>query len=227
MTAPGPAPFLPGLALVAATTDAINFLGLGRVFTANMTGNTVLLGVGVASGDHTAALRSATALGGFLLGTAVGAAIGGQGRSFATALGVELGVIIAWYAWWAAAGSAPRYGYVALSGVAMGIQSGAVTRLRVPGVSTTFITGTMTSFSVQLVDRLLRRRPAPPGSTQPLRAVVLPCYVAGAFAGGYAFHFLGSGAVIVPLGVLAVLTAAAFLFPPARQEEEAGATATA
>ncbi|MGB8995910.1 MAG: DUF1275 family protein, partial [Pseudonocardiaceae bacterium] len=43
---------------------------------ANMTGNTVLLGVGLATGDMPEATRSATALGAFLLGAAaIGAAV--------------------------------------------------------------------------------------------------------------------------------------------------------
>ncbi|HMC05510.1 MAG TPA: YoaK family protein, partial [Actinomycetota bacterium] len=60
-----------GLTLVAGCTDAISYLGLGRVFTANMTGNTVLLGVAVAQRDAGAAARSAAALGGFVLGAIV------------------------------------------------------------------------------------------------------------------------------------------------------------
>lgn len=39
-----------GLALAAGGVDAATYLGLGRAFPANMTGNTVLLGVAVARG---------------------------------------------------------------------------------------------------------------------------------------------------------------------------------
>ncbi len=39
---------VPALAVVAAATDALSYLGLGKVFPANMTGNTVLLGIGIA-----------------------------------------------------------------------------------------------------------------------------------------------------------------------------------
>ena len=42
---------LAGLTLVAAVTDGISYLGLDRVFPVNMTGNTVLLGLGIASYD--------------------------------------------------------------------------------------------------------------------------------------------------------------------------------
>ena len=39
------------LTLVAASVDAISYLGLGHVFTAMMTGNTVLLGLALAQGE--------------------------------------------------------------------------------------------------------------------------------------------------------------------------------
>lgn len=55
---------VPALAVVAAATDALSYLGLGKVFPANMTGNTVLLGIGIAEGDWGAALHSVCALGG-------------------------------------------------------------------------------------------------------------------------------------------------------------------
>ena len=53
--------------------DALSYLALGRVFTANMTGNTVLLGVALVQGEADAAGRAGLALGGFLAGGAIGA----------------------------------------------------------------------------------------------------------------------------------------------------------
>src|SRR5947209_16445519 len=63
------------LAWVAGSVDAISYLGLGHVFTANMTGNTVLLGLALGQREGLAILRSLTALGGFVVGLAVGAVI--------------------------------------------------------------------------------------------------------------------------------------------------------
>lgn len=40
-----------GLTWSAGFLDAISFLGLGNVFTANMTGNTILLGIALGRGD--------------------------------------------------------------------------------------------------------------------------------------------------------------------------------
>ena len=63
------------LTLVAASVDAISYLGLGHVFTAMMTGNTVLLGLALAQGEVLAALRSILALMGFSVGVFIGAMI--------------------------------------------------------------------------------------------------------------------------------------------------------
>ena len=61
------------LAFAAGYIDAVSYLGLSRVFTANMTGNTVLLGIALAQLDGDAAARSGLALAGFLAGAAAGA----------------------------------------------------------------------------------------------------------------------------------------------------------
>src|SRR3989449_11780262 len=60
------------LTWAAGSVDAISYLGLGHVFTAMMTGNTVLLGLAIGQGQVLAALRSVIALAGFCLGAAVG-----------------------------------------------------------------------------------------------------------------------------------------------------------
>lgn len=57
--------------LLAATSgyiDAVNYLHLGHVFTSNMTGNTVLLGIALGQAQWLAALRSGVALVGYLCG---------------------------------------------------------------------------------------------------------------------------------------------------------------
>ena len=55
--------------------DRIGYLGLGHVFTANMTGNTVLLGLHLAQEQGAAAVRSLIALLGFGVGLVIGALI--------------------------------------------------------------------------------------------------------------------------------------------------------
>src|SRR5215472_17359301 len=63
------------LTWAAGNIDAISFLDRGHVFTANMTGNTVLLGLHLAQEQGAAALRSFMAFFGFGIGLAIGALI--------------------------------------------------------------------------------------------------------------------------------------------------------
>jgi uncharacterized membrane protein YoaK (UPF0700 family) len=225
-----------GLTLVAGCTDAISYLGLGRVFTANMTGNTVLLGVAVAQRDAGAAGRSASALGGFVVGaTLVGLVSPRTGglRSVTTALVGEATLLAGLLGWWLVAGSEPtgawRDGLIAVAGTAMGVQSAAVAGLGVPGVTTTYITGTWTGITAG-VATWLRRRPLvrrdrtgavsqPAGESGPkgrgLQVAVVLVYLGGAIASGFASDAWGAAAAAVPLGILACVLLVTAL-PPER-----------
>src|SRR2546425_7365791 len=67
---------LPLLLLVLTVTtgliDAVSVLGLGRVFTANMTGNVVFLGFALARVPGFSAVRSLAPLAAFLAGAVIG-----------------------------------------------------------------------------------------------------------------------------------------------------------
>src|SRR5947208_8212935 len=66
------------MALTFATglIDAVSFLGLGHVFTANMTGNVVFLGFAIAGAPGLSVARSLTSLFAFLIGATAGGRIG-------------------------------------------------------------------------------------------------------------------------------------------------------
>src|SRR5262249_47514426 len=150
------------LTWVAGSVDAISYLGLGHVFTANMTGNTVLLGLALGQRQGLAALRSMIALAGFAGGAAMGALIVGGGPKqegwppgVTRAVLVEGVILVIFTITWhipAGAQSARLICVlIALSSLAMGIQSTAIRHLNVPGVATTYITGTLTSMVAGLV----------------------------------------------------------------------------
>src|SRR5256712_7401471 len=89
---------LPLLLLVLTVTtgliDAVSVLGLGRVFTANMTGNVVFLGFALARVPGFSAVRSLAALAAFLAGAVIGGRLGirldgSRGRWLATVAAVE------------------------------------------------------------------------------------------------------------------------------------------
>jgi uncharacterized membrane protein YoaK (UPF0700 family) len=76
--------------------DAVSYLGLGRVFTANMTGNVVLLGFGIAGSAGLPVIGPLVSLGAFLAGSVVGgvlAATSGDRHAdhVARALAIETG----------------------------------------------------------------------------------------------------------------------------------------
>src|SRR6476646_5578851 len=66
------------LALMLALTfstgiiDAVGYLGLDRVFTGNMTGNVVILGMGLAGADDLPVVGPAVALASFMAGAVIG-----------------------------------------------------------------------------------------------------------------------------------------------------------
>jgi uncharacterized membrane protein YoaK (UPF0700 family) len=71
---------LMALTLAAGYLDAIGYLVLGGVFTANMTGNTVLLGLHLSQEQGAAVLRSVVALAGFGAGLLLGALVAERRR---------------------------------------------------------------------------------------------------------------------------------------------------
>jgi uncharacterized membrane protein YoaK (UPF0700 family) len=159
----------------AGSVDAIVYLR-GHVFTANMTGNSVLLGLYIGEGRGPAAASSLVALASFIVGVLLGALLAGEGgdrvKTF-TAVRREVFVEAAILAAFTATCFAPRSTSVgssllliiSTSGVAMGMQSAAVKRLSLPGIATTYITGTITSLFSGLVHYLRIQNPGgTPGS---------------------------------------------------------------
>ena len=63
---------LAALTVVSGFVDAVSFLGLGHVFTANMTGNVVLIGFAAAGAPGFSMAASLSALGAFLAGAVAG-----------------------------------------------------------------------------------------------------------------------------------------------------------
>ena len=145
---------LGALSLAAGLVDATSYLGLGHVFTANMTGNVVFLAFALAGTAGFSVTSSLLALVGFL----VGAVSGGRfvpprpasGRARA-AFGTQAGLLAVVVVLSALASRHPehtaRYLLVFLLGTAMGLQNAAVRRLAIPDTSTTVVTSTLASLA--------------------------------------------------------------------------------
>jgi|SRR6185437_7469527 len=149
------------LAVSAGSADGWSYFGIGHAFVANITGNTVLLGVDVfGPGDDV--LHPTIAIGCYAAGVILAALLTRnveEGKSWPRAVSamllIESFLLIGAEVTWALflRDSGPRIGLGAqgrkwlLGGVAfaVGMQSGAMVQLRIPGVVTSYITGTWTS----------------------------------------------------------------------------------
>ena len=153
------------LTLVTGSIDAIGFTRLGGVFTSVMTGNMVLLGVAAGKGTTSLAIHTGIAFVGYVAGSVIGARVAGHAvandhfwpRSILRALFLELLVLFVFAAWWELVSAAPigteEYAMLSVNAVALGIQSAAVLRFGISGLSTTYLTGTLTQFIASFAKR--------------------------------------------------------------------------
>lgn len=159
------------LTWAAGNIDAIGYLGLGRVFTANMTGNTVLLGLHLGQEQGGAALLALVALLGFGVGLVMGALIverirgtGAWPTAVTWALALEAAMLAAFAVGTYLTASLREVhqtqALITVSAIAMGIQSAAVRRLNVPGIATTYVTGTLTTAVTSLIAGSRAAKPA-------------------------------------------------------------------
>jgi len=136
--------------------DAVSYLGLGHVFTANMTGNVVFLAFAVAGAPGLSIPRSAVSLGAFLAGAVAGGRLaarlgsGPRHRWVAMAFAVEAGLLLC-AAVAAAAGTRAAllavYAVVVLTALAMGVRNATVRKIALPDLTTTVLTLTLTGLA--------------------------------------------------------------------------------
>jgi uncharacterized membrane protein YoaK (UPF0700 family) len=137
--------------------DAVGYLGLDRVFTANMTGNVVILGMALMGGDALPVLGPVVALGGFMAGALVSGRTLRSSKSGWThrtsGLLAAVGTVLAVVAVALLTGVTPRNNEpltVAITGtlaIAMGVQAGTARHLNVRDVSTVVVTSTITGMA--------------------------------------------------------------------------------
>jgi uncharacterized membrane protein YoaK (UPF0700 family) len=141
------------LTLVTGVVDATSYLSLGHVFVANMTGNVVFLGFGIAGAGGISVWASLSALGFFLAGGVVGARVASalaEEREQLLRIAVAIQAILVASALVVAVitgdnfGASARYSLIALLASGMGIQNAAARKLAVPDLTTTVLTLTLT-----------------------------------------------------------------------------------
>lgn len=139
-----------GLTAVAGMVDAVSYLGLGRTFVGNMTGNLVFLGFGLAGSTAVSVTASLISLGAFLAGVVLATRTVRQRRTvrrrrwLAGAVTVELACTCV--AALLAVGQHPdapgdrRLLVVAALALGLGVRSAVVRVVAYPGLPTTVLT---------------------------------------------------------------------------------------
>ncbi|MEV4495374.1 YoaK family protein [Micromonospora arborensis] len=203
------------LTFLTGSADAIGFLSLGGAFSSVMTGNMVLLGLSAGRGEAELAVTSGCAIISFIVGVLAGARVVGSAqpddpvwpRRVTWALVLELLVFVVFLVVWEVTLGTPdahvHLALLLLSAAALGVQSSAIQRFGVAGLSSTYLTGTLTSLIAGIAAR------SPWASLRPKAQVLLALMVGAAVGALVALHLpvVAPALLIVPLVLVIVVSA--------------------
>lgn len=147
------------LCMVSGIVDVIGYLQLGHVFTANMTGNIIIMGMALGHLHTVSLVRSGAAFVGFIIGNAAGTLFLGRshpGSVWSSRMTMIISVQLVFFllfAWLSAAPLVPAMEYVLiiLLSLTMGMQTTMARKLGVAGISTTVLTNNLASVIEDLV----------------------------------------------------------------------------
>jgi uncharacterized membrane protein YoaK (UPF0700 family) len=187
------------LTFLTGLVDAASVLGLGHIFTANMTGNVVFLGFRLAGEGDLSIVASMCALGAFLVGAMIGGRAARHPGRFRVVIGVEAALLLlaTLVAITQGYGGATRNILIALLAGAMGLQNAAVRRLGVADMTTTVLTLTLTGLAA---DSRLAAGEAPRVGRRVTSVLLM---LSGAFCGawllsrGPAWPLMGTVVVVI------------------------------
>lgn len=146
------------LTFTTGLIDAVSYLGMGHVFAANMTGNIVLLGFGIAHAGGLPVVAPIVSLGSFLFGATLAGRVVKRIRSdratlVSDVLAVEVGLLAIAAVLAATAtirpGALAAYVMLAVMACAMGVRNAVVRHLAVPDLTTTVLTMTLTGLAAE------------------------------------------------------------------------------
>ncbi|MCL9982943.1 MAG: DUF1275 domain-containing protein [Erythrobacter sp.] len=226
-----PSPLVRLLLVLSATTgmvDAASILGMEKVFTANMTGNIVFAGFAAVGAEGFHAPYYITAIGAFMAGAVVAGRLwrmGGKGRlsrwlviaAMAESTMLVLAGILALLferEGGITAGNLPAL--IALTAGAMGFRNAVVRQLKVPDLSTTVLTLTITGIASD------SRLAAGDGTNQRTRIAAVCMIFAGAAAGAALVFAIGLGLTLLLAGMIVLLATLVFARHPQMAELEKG-----
>ena len=206
------------LTFTTGLVDGVSYLGLGHVFAANMTGNIVLLGFGIAGGYQLPVLAPIISLSAFLVGSGLGGVLAKRhaGRHHVHAgwaLAIETGVL-ALTTVVAAVGTPHKgqfsgYLVIALLALAMGVRNATIRKIAVPDLTTTVLTMTLTGLAAD------SKLAGGDGKGSVRRVAAVATMLLGALAGA----LLLKVSIVLPLGLAAALAGLTWLIyiPAARR----------
>ncbi|MEG3175388.1 YoaK family protein [Sphingomonas sp. RB3P16] len=208
-------PRVPLLLLLSVTTglvDAASVLGLGKVFTANMTGNVVFLGFAASGAPGFRVAPFVVALASFMLGAAIAGRIGRPDTRGSERRWLMTSAIIETLLLWLAAAAAigfdiatqspePRlFAIIALTGLAMGYRNATIRQLKVADLTTTVLTLTLTGLGAD-------SSPAGGGNANWRRRIgAVVAVFTGAAIGAYLLSHSGLAAPLALAGSLVLLS---------------------
>ena len=199
------------LTIGTAATDVVSFTRLGSVFASVMTSNIVFLGLAAANQSAVLAEHAAVSFAGYVVGVAAASRMARAGRwgapgnkgwspGIAAVLVAETGVFVIFTIGWAVTGAKPAGGaqllLLAVVTLAMGMQSAVVVAMGIAGVSTTYMTGTLTTLIETLASSEGRKRP------DTRQIIVLLALVAGAGLSGLMLATVPAAVLAIPFAVL-------------------------
>ncbi len=214
------------LTVMSGMVDAVSYLGLGHVFTANMTGNVVLLGFATAGAPGFSVAASLASLGSFLVGAVAAGRVTRHVTSrrywLLIALVIEglfsgvAAIVCAIHSGVVTSGSG-RYTVISVLAFAMGVRNSTIRRLAVPDITTTVLTMTLTGLAA---DSSLA------GGSNPKvarRTSAVAAMLIGAVGGAALYLHTGATWPLVVVAVTVLATAVVFATSPSsRQLDTAG-----
>ncbi|SNZ02626.1 Uncharacterized membrane protein YoaK, UPF0700 family [Terribacillus aidingensis] len=188
------------LCAVAGVIDVIGYIGLSHVFTANMTGNIVLLGIGVGDAREVILSNAALALIGFIIGVAVAVFV----KKTNTILFWEiiLLILVAIVIQFTSIGGRVSAVVLFVLSAAMGMQTIAGRNLKIAGLSSTVLTSTLAALIEGIMLRI--KKGSQKLSTDAyLRGGAIFLYLAGASAASLSLRLIGLTTIWLGIAILA------------------------
>jgi uncharacterized membrane protein YoaK (UPF0700 family) len=209
------------LTVVSGLVDAVSYLGLGHVFTANMTGNVVLLGFAAAGAPGFSIVASLASLGSFLVGAAAAGRltlhVTSRRQWLLIAMMIEglfagAAAVISAINSGAVTSGSGRYTIISVLAFAMGVRNSTIRRLAVPDITTTVLTMTLTGLAA---DSALA------GGSNPKvarRTSAVAAMLVGAVSGAALYLHTGATWPLVVVAVTVLATTIVFAVSPSSRQ---------